>query len=247
MIGVYGGTGFYKFLDNAQERAVDTPYGDPSDRFTVGTLDDVEVAFLPRHGRDHRYPPHRIPYRANAWAMRDLGVTSIIGPCAVGSLVGDYAPGHFVIPDQLVDRTWGRDHTFADGPEVRHMSFADPYSEPHRQAALAACREAGVTVHDGGTNVIIQGPRFSMRAESHWFAQSGFHLVNMTQIPEVPLAREQGLDYVNIAVVTDYDAGVEGHPAPVTHDMVLERFRASLCVLRDIVRRLIPRLAEFDQ
>ncbi len=243
MIGVYGGTGFYEFLAGARELSVPTPYGSPSDVLTVGLVDGHEVAFLPRHGRDHRYPPHRIPYRANAWAMKEIGATDIIGPCAVGSLRADYAPGDFVVPDQLVDRTWGREHTMHDGPGVQHLTFAEPYSTPHRRLAIDACREVGVTVHDGGTNVIIQGPRFSTRAESRWFARAGFDIINMTQIPEVPLARELGMDYVNIAVVTDYDAGVEGSPEPVTHELVVQRFAEALASLREVVRRLIPRLA----
>lgn len=243
MIGVIGGTGFYDFLDNAHDVDVETPYGDPSAPLRLGTIDGIDIGFLPRHGRRHQFPPHRIPYRANAWAMKEAGVTDVIGPCAVGSLTRECAPGHFVVPDQLVDRTWGRDHTFVEGPDVQHMSFADPFSEPHRGLAVEACHAAGVTVHEGGTNVIIQGPRFSTRAESRWFAESGFHLVNMTQIPEVPLFRELGLEYVNIAVVTDYDVGVEGEIEPVTHAMVLERFNASLGLLRKVVHHLIPKIA----
>lgn len=239
VIGVFGGTGFYEFLDQARTETIDTPYGPPSDAVTIGNLNGVEVAFIPRHGVGHRLPPHAIPYRANAWALKELGVTDVIGPSAVGSLTPAYRPGDFAVPNQLVDRTWGRDTTFIEAPDVHHMAFADPYSDPHRALAIGACTDAGATVHDGGTTVVIQGPRFSTRAESRWFAKSGFHLINMTQMPEVPLARELGMEYVNIAVITDYDAGVEGEIEAVTHEMVLERFGQSLETLRDIVARLI--------
>ena len=245
MIGVIGGTGFYEFLDDARLIDFGTPYGLPSDLVAVGSVRSTEVAFIPRHGRGHRLAPHAIPYRANAWALKELGVTDIIGPCAVGSLVPNYQPGHFVVPDQLVDRTWGRDSTFIEEPEIHHMAFTDPYSQPHRDLAIAVCRAAGVAVHEAGTTVVVQGPRFSTRAESRWFASSGFHAINMTQMPEVPLARELDIEYVNIAVVTDYDAGVEGQIASVTHEMVLERFAESLATLRSIVVELIGSIASW--
>ena len=243
MIGVFGGTGFYEFVDDMRSEVIATPYGPTSDPVMIGTVDGSEVAFIPRHGQGHRLPPHAIPYRANAWAMNELGVTDVIGPCAVGSLVAEYRPGDFVVPDQLVDRTWGRPSSFMEGPDVHHMAFADPYSEPHRTLAITACRAAGAEVHDGGTTVVIQGPRFSTRAESTWFSESGFHLINMTQMPEVPLARELGMEYVNIAVITDYDTGVRGESDPVTHEMVLERFDRSLATLRVAVVGLIGAIA----
>ena len=244
MIGVFGGSGFYDFLDDPKFVAVDTPYGPPSAEFAVGGFEEVEVAFLPRHGADHQFPAHRVPYRANAWAMKELGVDRVIGPCAVGSLQERIAPGHLVVSDQLVDRTWGRDHTFFDGPETRHLAFADPYCSELRPLAVAACRAAGAETHDGGTVVVIQGPRFSTRAESADFARSGWDIINMTQAPEAQLARELELCYVNIAVSTDYDTGVEGEIEPVTHAAVLERFQASLGTLRDALARLIPVAAE---
>ena len=247
MIGVYGGTGFYELLNDGHAEEIDTPYGSPSDRVMVGTVDGVGVAFLPRHGLGHQLPPHAIPYRANAWAMKELGVTDVIGPCAAGSLVPEYRPGDFVVPDQLVDRTWGRESSFVDGPDVHHMAFADPYSEPHRKLAVAACGAVGVNVHDGGTLVVIQGPRFSTRAESQWFAKSGFQLVNMTQMPEVALTRELGLEYVTVAVITDYDSGVYGHIEPVTHEMVVEKFALSLETLRGAVIGLIATIAAWRE
>jgi len=240
MIGVLGGTGFYEFLDDARSVRVDTPYGDPSASYMVGVIEGVDVAFLPRHGEHHEFPPHKVNYRANVRGMKDLGVDRIIAPCAVGSLVTEYAPGHIVITDQLVDRTWGRASTYFDGPETAHISLADPYCSELRPLALEAARTAGATVHDGGTNVIIQGPRFSTRAESRWFAANGWHLVNMTQFPEASLARELEMCFVNLAVVTDYDVGVEGEIPAVTHAEVMRLFNQTLGTLKETVRLLIP-------
>lgn len=240
MIGVFGGTGFYELLSGAREVEVDTPYGPPSAPYMVGEVAGVEVAFLPRHGRQHQIPPHMINYRANAWGMSELGVDRVIGPCAAGSLTMAYAPGHLAVPNQLVDRTWGRASTFHDGPETVHVSFADPYCPELRPLAVDACRRAGATVHDGGTTVIIQGPRFSTRAESSWYAKSGFELINMTQIPEAYLARELEMCYVNIAVVTDYDTGVEGEIPPVTHHAVMELFGETLGTLKAAILDFIP-------
>ncbi len=243
MIGIFGGSGFYDFLAGAREQPVTTPYGAPSATPAVGTVDGTEVAFIPRHGRRHEFPPHLVPYRANLWAMRELGVERIVGPSAVGSLTMDMAPGHFVVSDQLVDRTSGRPVTFFDGPEVAHVSFADPYCAELRPLAVAAGRAAGVETHDGGTVVVIQGPRFSTRAESRFYAAQGWELVNMTQFPEAFLARELELCYATICVVTDYDVGVEGEIAPVTHTEVLARFRESIGGLKQALRELIPRAA----
>ncbi len=243
MIGIIGGSGFYDFIAGAAEREVATPYGAPSAPPAVGTVEGVEVAFIPRHGRRHEYPPHLVPYRANLWAMRELGVERIVGPSAVGSLVRAMAPGHFVVCDQLVDRTSGRAATFFDGPEVVHVSFADPYCAELRPLAVAAGREAGVETHDGGTVVVIQGPRFSTRAESRFFAAQGWHLLNMTQFPEAYLARELEICYATICVVTDYDVGVEGEIPPVTHAEVLARFAETIGELKQALRVLIPRAA----
>lgn len=247
MIGVYGGTGFYELLDDARAEDMETPYGPTSDHIMIGAVEGIDVAFIARHGQGHRLPPHAIPYRANAWAMKELGVTDVIGPCAAGSLVPEFEPGDFVVPDQLVDRTWGRASTFVKGPDVNHMSFADPYSEPHRELAIAACRDVGASVHHEGTTVVVQGPRFSTRAESRWFAESGFHLINMTQMPEVSLSRELGMEYVNIAVITDYDAGIKGKIAPVTHEIVLKRFALSIDTLRGAVLGLITSIAALGE
>ena len=167
------------------------------------------MAFLPRHGRRHELLPHRINYRANLWAMREVGVTRLIGPCAAGSLQPEVAPGDFVVPDQLVDRTWGRADTFYEGPVAHHVSYADPYCAELSAVAVEAARAAGITVHPTGTVIVIQGPRFSTRAESRWYRSQGFEVINMTQYPEAYLARELGICYAAIALITDYDTGVE--------------------------------------
>ena len=243
MIGVFGGTGFYELIDDAHEELLDTPYGSPSAPYMVGNVAGIDVAFLPRHGRQHQYPPHVINYRANLWGMKELGVDRVIGPCAAGSLAAALEPGHLVVPDQLLDRTWGRSSTFYDGPKTVHVSFADPYCPELRPLAVEACRAAGAVAHDGGTTVIVEGPRFSTRAESKWFAQAGCTVINMTQLPEALLARELEICYVNIAVITDYDAGVEGDRPPVTHHEVLELFGQSLGTLQQVIVGLIPKAA----
>jgi 5'-methylthioadenosine phosphorylase len=245
VIGVIGGTGFYEFLTDGREVSVETPYGDPSARPTVGSVNGAEVAFLPRHGRDHQFAPHLVPYRANLWALKELGVDRIVSPTAAGSLVEAYKPGHLVVSDQLVDRTWGRPSTFFEGPQTVHVSFADPYCAELRPLAVGAVREAGATVHERGTMVVIQGPRFSTRAESSWYAAQGWEVIGMTQIPETILARELEICFVNIAVITDYDVGLEeGSIPPVSHAAVVERFQASLGLLKQAVQTLIPRAAD---
>jgi 5'-methylthioadenosine phosphorylase len=232
-LGVVGGSGLYALLDDATEVTVATPYGPPSDPITLADVGGRAVAFLPRHGRDHRFPPHRIPYRANLWALRSLGVRQILAPCAVGGLRPELGPGTFVIPDQLIDRTSGRVQTFYDTGAV-HVSFADPYCATGRAAVLAAARAHGIDAVDGGTMVVVEGPRFSTRAESRWFAAIGGTLVNMTGHPEAVLARELALCYTAIALVTDLDAGVEGGHA-VTQEEVFRVFGENTTRLRGVL------------
>jgi 5'-methylthioadenosine phosphorylase len=244
-IGVFGGSGFYHLLEGpAQEVSVQTPYGAPSDSITVGRIGEVRVAFLPRHGAHHRIPPHAINYRANVWAMAQLGVRRLVGPSAAGSLQPHVKPSDFVVCDQLVDRTYGRAQTFYDGPRVVHVSLADPYCPELRGLAIQSARDLGVTVHERGTVVVIQGPRFSTRAESRWFAGQGWEVINMTQYPEVALARELALCYVNISLITDYDAGLEGQAdiAPVSVQEVLRVLRANNERVRQVIERLLPRV-----
>ncbi len=208
-IGIIGGSGFYAFVEgDAEEVAVETPYGPPSDAIALMTVAGQRVAFLPRHGRNHTIAPHKVNARANLWALQSLGVTRVLAPSAVGSLQTRFTPGDFVVNDQFVDRTTGRADTFYDGPEVTHVSSAEPYCPQLRVLALDAARACGVTAHDGGTVVVIQGPRFSSKAESRWFTQMGWDIVSMTQYPEMMLARELALCYINLSLVTDYDAGV---------------------------------------
>jgi 5'-methylthioadenosine phosphorylase len=240
-IGIFGGSGFYSLLDDVREAKVDTPYGAPSDSVFLATVAGRRVAFMPRHGRRHTIPPHKVNYRANVWAMRSLGVQAVISPCAAGSLQRHVEPGHFVVSDQFVDRTTGRADTFFDGPIVSHVSSAEIYDPTLRGIALEVIREHGITVHDGGTVVVIQGPRFSTKAESKWFSDAGWEVINMTQYPEAYLCRELGMAVVNIALITDYDAGVlEGTEAVTAHD-VLEVFEQNAERIRKVVLDMVGR------
>ncbi len=242
-LGVFGGSGFYSFLDDVEEVHVDTPWGPPAAPVTLGEVDGRRVAFLPRHGRAHELPPHRVTYRANVWALRSLGVRRILAPCACGSLRADVHPGDVVVCDQLVDRTWGRPDTFFDGPGANHVAFADPYCPELRAAALAAAGRTGMPAHDGGTVVVVQGPRFSTRAESRSFRSAGWDVVNMTQHPEAVLARELGLCYATVALVTDYDTGVDGADhEPVTQEQVFTAFAQDLDRVRALVLAALPRV-----
>ena len=241
MIGVFGGTGFYRFLDDVEEVPLATPYGPPSAPVRVGRVEGTEVAFMPRHGDDHALPPHRINYRANVWAMREVGVRRVIGPAACGSLKPELAPGTFVVCDQFFDRTQARESTFYDGPQTTHVSAADPFCADLGDIVATSAEELDIPVVRGGTVVVIQGPRFSTRTESRWFADSGFDVVNMTQYPECWLARELELCYAGIALVTDYDVGLEGTP-PVTTEVALAAFEENLHRLRDLLFRATPRI-----
>lgn len=244
-VGVFGGSGLYRLLDDVEHVEVETPFGKPSDRLALGTVGGRRVAFLPRHGARHTLPPAAVNYRANLWAMKELGVTRVIGPNASGSLQRHVRPGDFVVCDQFVDRTWGRADSFhADGPRVAHVSAAEPYCPVLRDLAITSGRVCGVTVHETGTVVVIQGPRFSTRAESRWFAAQGWEVVNMTQYPEAILARELELCYVNIALITDYDAGPAGDPQvePVSAAQVERVFSGNNERVRQVILDLIPRI-----
>lgn len=240
MLGVIGGSGFYSFFgDDARSISLDTPYGLPSAPITVGTVGDHEVAFLPRHGVRHEFSPHTVPYRANMWALRALGVRRIFGPCAVGSLTTELGPGAMVVPDQLVDRTSGRPSTYFDSVGI-HVSFADPYCPTLRAAATDL---PGVV--DGGTMVVIEGPRFSTRAESKWFASAGFTLINMTGYPESVLARELEMCYAAIALVTDLDAGIESGAGVKAVDVFAE-FEKNLVPFKKLVREALESVDQVD-
>jgi 5'-methylthioadenosine phosphorylase len=246
-IGVFGGSGFYSLLDDVREIKVDTPYGPPSDSFFLADVAGRNIAFLPRHGRRHTIPPHRINYRANVWAMRSLGVKAVISPCAAGSLQVNVKPGDFVVCDQLVDRTRGRIDTFYDGPIVTHLSSAEMYDPVLRQLAIDTIRDHGIPLHERGTIVIIQGPRFSTKAESKWFSDAGWEVISMTQYPEAWLCRELGMAVVNIALITDYDAGVHEGTEAVDAQSVTEVFAQNAERIRKVVIDLIGRFpADLD-
>jgi 5'-methylthioadenosine phosphorylase len=237
-VAVIGGSGFYAFLDDPEEHPVETPYGAASGPVSVGTVAGRRVAFLPRHGPHHEYPPHLINYRANAWALRSLGVRQVLAPCAVGSLQPKLGPGAVVVPDQLVDRTLGRAQTFVE-TGAAHVPFADPYCA-RLSAAVASVDE---TVRTGGTMVVIEGPRFSTRAESEHYATQGWALINMTGHPEAVLAREMLQCYAAIALVTDLDAGVEAGSG-VSQEEVFAIFAQNLERLRELLVDAITALPD---
>lgn len=241
-IGVIGGSGFYSFLTDAQRVSVDTPFGAPSDDLVVGTLQGREVAFVARHGHDHRFPPHRVNYRANLWALRSLGVRQVLAPCAVGSLRPELGPGTVVVPDQIVDRTWGREHTVYDAVGgVVHVAFADPYCPGGRAAVIAALADSHLPHATDGTLVVINGPRFSSRAESRWHQQAGWSLVGMTTMPEAAIARELAMCFTSVAMVTDLDAGL-AHGDGVTHTEVLEVFARTMPAFKALIADAVGRL-----
>lgn len=246
---IIGGTGFYTFLDGAEQVHPDTPHGKPSAPISIASISGKTVAFLPRHGDHHDYLPSEVPYRANLWALKELGVRQIVAFNTVGSLQPAYRKGDFVLVDQFVDRTWGRADSYFSGTTGAHISSADPYCSRMRDLAYQALAGADATVHPSGTVVVIQGPRFSTRAESRWFSSQGWHLVNMTQYPEVVLARELEVCYANLSYITDYDVaaaevvGVERAEA-VSHHGVLKAFSADSDRVLDMVRRIVGALPE---
>jgi 5'-methylthioadenosine phosphorylase len=241
-IGIIGGSGLYDpdFVVNPVQVKVYTPYGQPSDYITVGEMAGRKVAFLPRHGRGHRIPPHRINYRANIYALASLGVKWIISVSAVGSLREDIAPGHFVVPDQFIDMTKKREYTFFDEGVVAHVSMADPFCECLRKRLIDAARRVGVSVHGKGTYVCIEGPRFSTRAESRvWKEVFKADIVGMTLVPEVNLACEAQICYATLAMVTDYDVWAEH---PVTAEEVVRIMNANVSKAREILRIVVKEL-----
>jgi 5'-methylthioadenosine phosphorylase len=252
-VGVIGGSGLYSLLDEVDEIVVETPYGPPSAPLTIGEVAGRNVAFLPRHGLGHSLPPHNVPYRANLWALHEVGARAIFAPCASGSLQPNIHPGQFVVVDQLVDRTFGRDSTFFDGegsPEgfaaVNHVSFADPYHAELRRVAIDACHAEDVAVHETGTVVVMNGPRFSTKGESRWYSSQGWQVINMSQMPEAVLAAELEIPYAAIALITDYDVGLEGVDGiePVTMEEVFATLERNAEVVRKVLFRAIELLPD---
>jgi 5'-methylthioadenosine phosphorylase len=241
-IGIFGGSGFYSLLENVTEVKVDTPYGAPSDAVFLAEVSGRKVAFMPRHGRKHTIPPHKINYRANVWAMKQLGVQAVISPCAAGSLQKHVAPEHFVVCDQFVDRTNSRADTFYDGPIVTHVSPANMYNPILRQIAIDTIKEHGITCHEKGTVVVIQGPRFSTTAESQWFHNQGWEVINMSQYPEAYLCHELGMAVVNISLITDYDSGVHAGAEAVNAHSVLEVFQTNSERIRNVVLDMVKKM-----
>lgn len=246
-LAVLGGSGFYEMpgLEDVDEVSVDTPFGPPSDSIRIGTLEGVRVAFLARHGRTHSILPSELPQRANFWALKSLGVRRVLAVSAVGSLREDFAPGHMVVPDQIIDRTLGtRPNTFFGDGVVAHVAFAEPFCEQMRAATLTAASAAG-TVHDGGTYIVIEGPAFGTRAESELYRSWGASIVGMTALPEAKLAREAELCYAMLAAVTDYDAWHDTHDA-VDAATVFEVLRRNVEASREALRNLVRALPAAD-
>lgn len=241
-IGVFGGSGFYKFLEDIEEVKIETPYGMPSDSLFIGKIGTHKVAFMPRHGRSHTIPPHLINFRANVWAMKQVGCSRVISPCAAGSLQKHVEPGSFVICDQFVDWTDGRKSTFFDGPIVTHPSPADLYCPELRELAIKTGNELGIKTHETGTVVVINGPRFSTKAESKFFTNQGWEVINMTAFPEAYLVKEMDMCPLNISLITDYDAGLVGDVPPVSHHAVIEVFNNNLANLKKLLFTMIENI-----
>lgn len=240
-IGIIGGTGFYDLATGLKEIKMETPYGSPSDKIALGKIAGQKVAFLPRHGKNHTIPPHKINYRANIWALKELGVRRILTSHAVGSLQKEIRPGDFVILDQFVDRTKGRADTFYDGQIATHVSTAFPYCPQLRKLAIKMGKSLNLPLHGKGTVVVIQGPRFSTAAESAWFTKMGWDVVNMTEYPEIVLAKEKEICYCAIAISTDYDAGLvaEGKVEPVSVDQVVKNFQKNINLAKKLILKMI--------
>ena len=247
-IGVFGGSGFYSFLKDIRELKVYTPYGETSDNMFIGTIGSHKVAFMPRHGRNHSIPPHQVTYRANVWAMKRLGCVRVISPCAAGSLQKEIKPGDFVICDQFVDWTDGRKNTFFEnasvfeGMAVQHPSPAETYCPQLRTLAIQTAQKLHISVHKQGTVVVINGPRFSTKAESAFFTRQGWHVINMTAFPEAYLVKELNMCPLNISLITDYDAGLIGDVPPVSHEQVLQVFNSNVEKLKTLLFEMIAQI-----
>ena len=247
VLGVIGGSGLYQMegLDVTEKVTVETPYGSPSDEIILGTLRGTKMAFLPRHGVGHFIPPSEINFRANIFAMKKIGVEKIISVSAVGSMKEEYPPGHFVVPDQFIDRTHRRISTFFTTGMVGHVSLADPVCETTGAVLFQAAEKAGATVHKGGTYICIEGPQFSTRAESNVYRQWGVDVIGMTNVTEAKLAREAGICYSTLALVTDYDCW-HIEEEPVTLEAVLEIMHQNVERAQKVINELVPMLGNVE-
>jgi 5'-methylthioadenosine phosphorylase len=245
-IGIIGGSGLYKMeaLTDRETVEIDTPFGRPSDAVVIGKLAGQRVAFIPRHGKGHRYTPTEVPYAANIYALKTLGVRKVLGVSACGSLKEELAPGHIVIPDQLFDMTKDRRRTFFGNGLVAHVGVADPFCPDLAEVAAKAVEDAGGTVHRGGTFVTIEGPRFSTKGESAMFREWGFSIIGMTTSPEAYLAREAEMCYAVMAHITDYDVW---HDEPVTTEMVVQTFQKNLKTAQQAVVNAVAALGAMDE
>jgi len=241
-IGIFGGSGFYKFLNDIEEVYVDTPYGKTSDALMIGKIANKTVAFMPRHGRNHSIAPHKVNYRANVWAMKEIGCTIVISPCAAGSLQKHIKPGDIVFCDQYVNWTNSRLDTFFDNQDIQHISAAEPYCPILRKTAIEAAERLGFNYHKKGTVVVIQGPRFNTKAESTFFTNQGWEVINMTQYPEIHLVKELNMCPLNISLITDYDAGLVAGCEPVTHDAVMKIFEENISKLQKLLFEIVEKV-----
>ena len=240
-IGIFGGTGIYDsgLLENPQEIEINTPYGKPSDTITIGMFNGRKIAFLPRHGKKHTIPPHRINFKANIWAFKELGITRIIAPSAVGSLKEEFEPGHFALPTQFLDFTKSREGSFSEDGRVIHISVADPFCPELQSSILQVTEKQDMKIHKDCTYVCIEGPRFSTKAESKFYRTTGAEIIGMTLVPECQLAREAQMCYASISTVTDYDVWAE---KPVTAKEVIETLSKNVEKTKKILTELIDKI-----
>ena len=242
-IGIFGGTGVYDsgLLESAEEIDLETPYGKPSDTITVGKYMGRDIAFLPRHGKKHTIPPHMINFKANVWAFRELGVTRIVAPSAVGSLREEIEPGHLALPAQFLDFTKSRDGSFSEDGRVIHISVADPFCPELQESITKTADGQGLAMHGDCTYVCIEGPRFSTKAESRFYRSTGADIIGMTLVPECQLAREAQMCYASISTVTDYDVWAE---KPVTAKEVLDTLAGNVEKTKRVLADLIGRIPQ---
>ncbi len=246
-VGIFGGSGFYNFVSGIEEYEIETPYGATSDKIMLAEIEGKKVAFMPRHGRNHHITPNKINYRANVWAMKEIGCKRVISPCAAGSLQKHVKPGDIVFCDQFFDKTSGRKDSFFDEDDVIHVSAADIYCPQFREVAIKSAQNLGLSFHKKGTVVVIPGPRFSSKAESEFYTKQGWEVINMTQYPEAYLVKEMDMCPLNITLVTDYDAGLVAGCAPVSHGDVLKVFQSNLENLRRLLFEIIKNLPDTQE